>query len=112
MPRKIIHPWLFSEDRPLPAAPSQPVSATSRAAAAAAEPRVESQAARVLRALREAANGLTREQVAEQTGISLQAVCARCGQLLEAGLIRSTGMTRQGRYGRSAEVLMATGGRS
>ena len=78
-------------------------SATSREAAVAALPRVSSQEARVLEALR--LRPLTREEIADLTGIRLSAVCARCAALRERGLIRDSGERRLTSAGRRAEVL-------
>jgi hypothetical protein len=51
------------------------------------------------------AYGATREEIAAATGLRLQTVCGRCGELLQQGLIYDCGQTRAGESGRAAVVL-------
>ena len=51
--------------------------------------------------------GATREEIAASTGIKLQTVCGRCGELLAMALIYDSGQTRPGSSGRAAVVLRA-----
>jgi len=81
-------------------------TATSRAAAEGARPYAGRQAQQVLAAVRNEPGGLTREEIAERTGIRLAAVCARVNALVRAGLAVENG-TRTTSGGRQAKVVLA-----
>lgn len=98
--------WLYRDGYPAP--PAAPYSATSIAAARDVEPRAGTQRHAVAAAIRFAGKrGYTRHQVASVTGLSLQSVCARCKELLDAGLIEVGPLVRPTPLGRYAEVLVA-----
>ena len=104
--KRTLSPWLFREDYPAP--PSAPGSATSQAAAAAVAPRAGTQRSEVLAAIRSAgARGYTRHEISGATGLSLQSVCARAKELLDAGLALVGPAVRPTPLGGSAEVLIA-----
>ncbi len=50
---------------------------------------------------------LTNEQIARDTGIRLQTVCARVNKLCSLGLVADSGIRRPGDSGRAAKVWVA-----
>lgn len=92
-------------------APYVRASRTSREAAKAIEPRVGTQKAIVLAAIRNAgANGLTDQEALELTrrdGITDNAIRARRGSLAADGWIEQSGITRTTTSGKQAVVWVA-----
>lgn len=87
-------------------APHQPGSASSRRGAEAVAPFVGTQAQRIAAFVRaRGAYGATRAEIADSTGISLNAVCGRVGPLLQEGVLRRAG-TRESDAGVAVEVLV------
>jgi DNA-binding CsgD family transcriptional regulator len=81
---------------------------TSRAAAIAAQPRAGTQAARILdEIVRSGSSGLTDEQIAAQTGLSLNKVRPRRGELRAKGYVRYSGTDRATALGQQARVWVA-----
>lgn len=83
-------------------------SPLSRKARNDARPREGSRAAIVLTAVSvRGEHGLTRDELAEQTGIPLQSLCGIVRRLLDDRLLVETDATRPTRTGSAAAVLMA-----
>lgn len=83
-------------------------SDTSRKAALANFPRSGSQRNRILRAVEESRNGMTRPEIAEDLGISENSVRPRVKELIEGGWLEDTDDTRLTDSGQEASVLFAT----
>lgn len=87
-------------------APFQPGSAASRRGAKAVEPHVLSQRVRIAAFVRaRGAYGATRQEIADGTGVKLNAVCGRVGPLLQEGVLRRAG-TRASDASVAVEVLV------
>ena len=86
-------------------------SETSRKAALANYPRQGTQRHRIIEALRHpdphGRHGLTREQIAQRTGITPDAVRPRVVELIEGGWLWAH-ETRKTRLGQDAEILLLT----
>ena len=79
-------------------------SQTSQDAAGAAEPRSHTQKERVFQFL--VINpGSSRQEIADGTGITLQAVCARVASLLEDERVEEEEQTKMGDYGTHVKKL-------
>lgn len=85
------------------------VSETSRQAALANYPRTGKQRHRVAMAVLRAGNhGRTRDELAEELGLSANSVRPRVVELLEGAWIEDSGGTRRTSSGQDAEVLRAS----
>lgn len=51
--------------------------------------------------------GATRYEIAAATGLPIQSVCARIGELLREGRVKRTERSRRSPFGQAAEVLEA-----
>lgn len=90
-------------------------SSTSEAAAEAIKPKVGKLQAQILRVVRESADGLTRDEIEQITGLPHTTSSARVRELFLKGLLetrvnRETGISyrRPTRSGKMAEVCFAT----
>jgi hypothetical protein len=88
--------------------PFQSHSRTSRQAALDNYPRSGTQRWRIIEALAETPEGLTREQLSELLGIVLNSILPRVVELLNAGWIEESGGTRKTRQRCNAAVLVLT----
>jgi len=82
-------------------------SATSRAAMEAAEPAAGTQRAKILTLLREVPSGLTDEQMQDILDMNPSTQRPRRVELVEAGLVRDSGIERRTHSGRKAVVWQA-----
>ena len=87
---------------------------TSKEAAETAKPKIRRGQMKVLRAVLEAPEGLTRDQLSMITEMPTQTVCARANELIKLGELgpktdSKTGkkLTRHTRTGSNAEILFA-----
>lgn len=88
-----------------PNSPGYKKSGTSKLAARAIKPRVNSIRNQVYEVLQSEA--LTADEVAEALDLSILTVRPRCSELLRMGLIEETGTRRLNDSGKLAEVLRA-----
>ncbi len=87
--------------------PYQPTSPTSRAAAESVEPATAAaHRRRVLEYVSNRHDGATREEIELATGLSGNTVRPRVVELIHAGSLRESNVTRKTRSGRNAAVLL------
>lgn len=81
---------------------------TSKEAADGARKFASDQSRRVLAYVTgKGADGATRDEISERTGIGIPAVCARVNELVAADILSATSIRRPTRSGKAAEVVVA-----